>query len=587
MKMITAIMSTGSLRSATTRVRPGVSRRVVSASSALSLLYTASLLASLAGCNFSDDAKTDANSKLDLACGNYCAQGRFKVFSGQAVHLEIEPTGEMSQVFYNIDPASTLLKPVTLNKTAHISGHATGAEVMAADFDRLNVRDNPDSFSDILAIPSVNRISFLSPRAPTAKSRLQRDGGFGIDLLSGLSYTLILNPAGLKNHAPIHIDAGVINDDGRVDFVIDKNPLHLTGRVMIDDVPANYENGLPHIQARLMLGSRLISSVREIDTEGKFSLEVAKPISADASSLPLNLIIEPTDFETALPRIKQKLDIDVLNNDFDAGDINLGTLKKPLKVTFEVRGSDDSVISNAILYLRAPIGSGVALLKKQVNKSGETKFNHLYEGHYDIAVIPPVDSQFAMRVIKDVEFDSRENIQISIDLQKREGLSANVVGPLNEKVSGAQIQFARIGEIGNFATEDIYDDNLFKLTATTNDEGKVCNRAFGFTTADKNECTALLLDEGRYLAHIIPPAGSELAHKWITFDFPDKNELSIRLDQPEILVGQILKADGKTPASRAFVTVYLAETNMHNQPKMIGNAITDDKGFYRAFVSAP
>ncbi len=162
-----------------------------------------------------------------------------------------------------------------------------------------------------------------------------------------------------------------------------------------------------------------------------------------------------------------------------------------------------------------------------------------------------------------------------------------MLNPLGQKVSGAQIQFSRIGEIGNFATEDIFDDNLFKLTAMTNKDGKVCQRQFGFSTANEDECSALLLDEGRYLAHIIPPAGTELAHKWITFDFPEKNELSITLDQPELLMGRVVKNDGITPAVRAFVTVYLAETTMHNQPKIIGNAITDDQGYFRAFVSAP
>lgn len=508
------------------------------------------------------------------------------MFTGQAIHLEVEPTGELSQVFYNIDPATTAYKPLKLKKLAHITGHASPVDKIPSFAFANTNRDKSDAFADIIAIPHVNRISFLAPRIQTLKKRLQTDAQFSIDLLTELSYTLVLNPAGLKNRAPIHINAGIITDDKSFEFRVDESPTRLSGTVVFDanSVPTDSR---PHMHTRLMLGTRLVSSVGEIDEAGKFSLEVSHPLFHDAENQPLNLIVEPLDLETALPRIKHKLNLDMVKEDFNVGDINIGMIKKPIAVTIDVRGSDESAISDAILYLRAPVGAGTAVVTKQVNKSGSTKFNHLYEGKYDIAVIPPVDSKFAMRVIKDVAFDSQDSFQLSIYLEKREPLTAYVSSPLGQKVNGAQIQFSRIGEIGNFATEDIYDDNLFKLTAITNDDGKVCHRKFGFTTANENECATLLLDDGRYLAHIIPPAGTELSHKWITFDFPEKNELSIILDQPEILVGHVVKPDGVTPAARAFVTVFLAETNMHNQPKMIGNAITDDKGYFRAFVSTP
>lgn len=572
MKKITAIMFIGSLPSATILVKA-------------CLLPIFFALLSM-GCDFNDNSSNTINSKNDHSCGAQCDQGRFKIFSGQAVHLEIEPTGEISQVFYNIDPSSLGKQPIMLNKIAHIRGQAIGAQFMPIKPDRTKSHDRLDAFSDIIAIPSVNRISFLSPRVPTSKSRLQKDAGFEMDLISGLAYTLILNPSGVRSRAPVHINAGIISDGNDFHFVIEENPSKLTGRAVFDN-DTKTESKFPHLRARLMLGSRLISSVGGLDSSGQFSLEISRPLFKDEETQPVNLIIEPLDFETALPRVKHPLDIAMLNSDMDVKEINLGSLKKTFSVNIEVHGSDDSLIGNANLYLRAPIGAGIALMKKQVDKSGSTRFSHVYEGRYDIAVIPPVDSQFAMRVIKNVDFDSQENIQISIDLQKREGLTAEVLGPLGQKISGAQIQFSRIGAIGYSATEDIFDDNLFKLTATTNDDGKICHRKFGFNTSDKSECSALLLDEGRYLAHIIPPAGTELAHQWITFDFPEKNQLAIRLDQPEIMIGQILKPDGKTPSSRAFVTIYLAETDMHNQPKMIGNAITDDKGFFKAFVSAP
>ena len=192
-----------------------------------------------------------------------------------------------------------------------------------------------------------------------------------------------------------------------------------------------------------------------------------------------------------------------------------------------------------------------------------------------------------MKLIKNAEFLANgENGKIIIQLSRRELLHGTLMDDKNAKVNGAQIELSRIGKIGDFATEDIFDDMLFKLTATTNEEGRICQRRFGFATSNQDDCTPLTLDEGRYLAHITPPPGSKLAHHWLTFDFPKTSTLEIKLEVPQILMGKILAADKISPIKRAFVTVYLAENNLHNQPKVIANAITDDSGNFRAFISA-
>lgn len=555
---------------------------------ALRLIVLVPIVLPLACGSADEDAIAIRNPISDYVCKDNCEVGRFfKPFSRQAVHLEIEPTGEMSQVMYNVDPAHLKTHPLVLKKTIRVTGRAPGAEPYLVEQQSRNGYDKPAAFSDIIAIPLLNQIGFLSPRIPTSKSRLNMDAEFQIDLLSGLSYALILNPAGSRDRAPIHVNVGTLLADGRIDFPADKTSTKITGRVISQDTEIFVNQAMPLMHARVIQGSRLVSSLGMVSGDGKFSLELSSPLFGDPVDQPITLIVEPIDIETALPRIKQKLKPDLLKKDLDVGNINLGKLKKPISVTIEIHGSDDSTIGNAFLYMSAKVGAGESLVKKQVDGSGTTIFPHLYEGTYDIAIVPPFESKFAMRVVKAVEFDSHDNTQISIDLQKREALNATVSAPTGRTISGAQIEFSRIGEIGDFATEDIYDDMLFKLTASTNDEGRICHRKFGFSTSDKNECATLVLDEGRYLAHIIPPAGSQLSHKWVTFDFPEQNMLSITLDQPEMLVGQILAADFETPIKRAFITVYLAENSVPNQPKVIGNAITDDQGFFRAFVSTP
>lgn len=539
----------------------------------------------VAGCAKIDaESQSEKSNLASYACKGQCDSGRFKMFSGRAVHLEIEPMGEMTQVFYNIEAKSLSTTPVVLKNVIEISGHAQGADSLLS-LEATNSRhDNLVSFFDIVAIPSINNIDFLSPRVQTKKSLLTKSG-YHINLLSNLAYTLILNPSGAIDRAPILLTPGLITTDQKLDFLVDKKRTLISGRVIADGYNIFLNTPSPFMRARVMQGSRLISSVATVDSDGRFSLEIANPLFAEENNQPINLIIEPISSDSPLPSVKEKLALHQLKKDVDLGTISLGNLNPPISVTVEVHGSDDSTIGNALLYLNAKIGTGEMLIKRQLDTSGTTKFTELYEGNYDIAIVPPFTSTFAMRVVKNIDLDSQENIQISIDLQKRQSLNAIVLKPMNLPVSGAQIELSRIGETGNLATEDIYDDMLFKLTAITNDDGHVCHRKFGFSTSNKDECDSLLLDEGRYLAHITPPAGTELAHKWITFDFPEQNQLAIVLDHPEMLVGQVLSPDYQTPISHAFVTVYLAEMNTHNQPKMIGNAITDERGFFKALVS--
>lgn len=531
---------------------------------------------------------TPLSKDSNITCNGICDFADFKTFTDRAVHIEVEPPDGLTQVFYHQDPQHLGSTPLVLNKIARIVGDCQGVHTnLFAKLSEENLKEN-SAATDIIAIPSVNKISFVSPRIPTVKSKLYSDSGYQIDLLAGLSYTLILNPAGALDQAPVYIDAGLIEQDQRFDFTTPRSLPKLTGRLVAESNAVLHPDDQIHMAARVMLGSRLISSIDHLDTDGSFSLEISPLVHGlDPDQSPINLVIEPLDLENSLPRVKHKLDPSILAADFDVGDLPVGVTKKPHSLTVEIHGSDDTPIGNALLYMSAPVGAGVSMIKKQVNATGSANFPKIYEGKYDIAVIPPVDSPFAMRVIKAINLDGNGNMELSIDLQKREQLKAIVLGPSGKHVSGAQIQFSRIGESGTIATEDIYDDNLFKLTAATNDEGTICQRKFGYSTTDRDECSALLLDEGRYLAHIIPPAGTALAHKWITFDFPEKNQLAITLDQPEVLQGQIMKPDRKTPASRHYVTIYLAETNMHNQAKMIGNAITDEKGYFQAFVSAP
>ncbi|HXW52609.1 MAG TPA: hypothetical protein VEL47_00760 [Myxococcota bacterium] len=565
-------MLIGSFRLATIPVR----------SSWTVILQCVGVLLLTEACDPSSNLKAIGESQIDYNCQNKCEQHDFTTFSGKAVHLEIEPIGEIAQVFYYVDTKNLKTTPITLRNVIKVKGRAPGAESLIL----ANLEPNFEGgdFTDIIALPMINNTDFLTPRLQTRKAHLT-SAGYQIELLSELSYTLILNPGGFGSRAPIHVNPGVLTSNQNLNFLVDAATVKGRGRVISDNPDLFARSDLPIMRVRLMQGPRLASSVAEIDHSGSFSLSVTKPLFHDLAEQPLNLVIEPIDTESALPRIKQKLSYETVQRDFDLGVISLGDLKKPLSTTIDIRGSNKSIIGHAYLYLSARVGQGSNLIKKQVAASGTAEIHELFDGRYNIAVLPPFDSPFAMRLLRDVEFEAGKDSKLSITLDRRKELSATVTGPRGQAIGGAQIELLRIGEIGNLASEDIYDDMLFKLTAVTSEDGRVCHRRFGFSTSDNDRCDNLLLDEGRYLAHIIPPAGTELAHLWLTFDFPEIQELALVLEQPDVLVGQIVASD-QTPIKSAFVTVYLAESNPHNQAKMIGNAVTDDRGFFRAFVSS-
>lgn len=522
----------------------------------------------LAACHGYENSDPMADALSDYICQDKCDRVYFKPFKDQMVHIEIEPAGEMSQIFYNVEPENLSSSPIILREPVNVSGTVVGDKsLVVAERTR---RDKSAVFSDIIALPLAND-RFFSPRTPTVKTSLSMDARFSMTVLSGIPYSLVLNPQGARNRAPFYVNVGVLNDEKSLEFDLNDKQINISGRIIAKDrlIPSNDSEKL---QAKVMQGNRLVSSVGTVASDGKFSLEVSNPLFE--AQMPINLIIVPANSEMGLPKIKIKLKPEDLRADLDLKDIDIGSIEKPISAIIEVRG-DGALVPKSYVFLKAKIGVGESLLKKPMDLgSMDLK---VYPGTYDIAVVPPADSPFALQLLKSIDLKDKEKIVVT--LSKRQVLNAQVLAPTGIPVNKAQIEFFRIGEMDNFATEDIYDDMLFKLIASTDDQGHI-----GKSSAlGKNE-PGLLLDEGRYLAHIIPPAGSKLAHKWLTIDFPKEQNLVIDLGKPQVLAGQVVAFDGHTPIKRAFVTVYLAQ-NLHSQPKVMANAMTDEMGFFKAFVS--
>ena len=111
-----------------------------------------------------------------------------------------------------------------------------------------------------------------TPRVPVKKTRLSWSSGYSIDLLAGYSYAFVLNPQGLGNHSPVFAMAKRLADDQKLNFIVPHSPITLTGRVVAEDPRVLSDDGQSRMQAKILMGTRLVSSLGNLDSFGHFSL---------------------------------------------------------------------------------------------------------------------------------------------------------------------------------------------------------------------------------------------------------------------------------------------------------------------------
>jgi hypothetical protein len=497
------------------------------------------------------------STDLELfAPANY-ADSFLNVGEEQKVHVEVEAQGLSAQVFYLLNPRD-LAAGIKLRPTISIKGWAQGTQKY---LERDNAQKHHDSmarFSDILALPRTNTIHLLSPRMPALSTRLSSDQSFNIALLKGLSYTFVLNPSGLYDRPPFYWNLEQLHSEENIAFNLDEFGQFITGQIKFDGAKKD------QWQVRIIQGDRLVSSVSRVKKNGHFLVELSKPLFLGDEAL-LTVIIEPHDEESALPRFEKNIAINKLLEQPNLGKINLGRLDKLLTAHITLPGPGS-------IYLKGRVGNGEVNIKKMLELQGPTIIEEIYEGIYDIAVIPPPESPWGMRIVEKVDI-SGPIFTMSLKWPKRALLNATVSNKNNKIIAGAQIEFSRLG-----TAENMLSHLPLTFTATTNNRGQICQ------ASQQSPCEGLALDEGRYEAHIIPPPGSDYAHGWETFDFPLTQKLKFTLLETQKLRGKILGPDQISPVSQAYVTIYAGDSSPYGEAKILANTITDASGSFHAFV---
>jgi hypothetical protein len=579
MKRTTQIMPIGSSTSATIPAKP---------TGHVGIIYCLTMLVAafaLTSCDKKGDDGLDLGGQKVQWVNNY--QPTATVETWPLVHLEVAPMGEPSQFFLDVDLRKLANDPLVLKSSVEVKGQmAAAVKILQEERTFATDKNTGPFFGDVIAIAQNNFSPARQYTRPMVKTRLDMEGNFSLVLTQGENYFVIVNPHGLMDEPPITTLISNVSDPQAVTFAMPVEPTFVSGKIVVKD-----ENLLAKLatdaKVRLFRGRRLVSATSKINGDGSFRAKYFDPSLNSSFFEPLTLYISSQSSDIQWPMFRHEITKPQEGlAELDLGVIALGDLNGPLSRSFAIKGDDQVAVPGAFVLLGSNIGKGEVISKRQADGGGNLLVSGLLEGTYDVAIIPPPQNEFGLKVLDGLKFKTGEPIDtLEVNLQRRSALEAHIKGPDGSAIEGVQVEFMRVGKIGAFATEDIFEDMLLKRTAISNSLGQVCRGAQPKIGEIESPCDALLLDAGKYLAHLIPPVGSVLAQEWMEFDFPEQNSFEINLKNPQLIKGRIVGPQGKP--RKAYITTYLAQHYTSTFPRVIGNTISDDEGVFMTPVSLP
>ena len=259
----------------------------------------------------------------------------------QKVHIEIEPQGHPAQVFYLLSNRD-LAAGISLRPTIQVRGWALGAEKY---LERDNAKEQHDSmtrFANILALPRANKVHFLSPRMPPIPTELSSDQSFTLALLQGLSYTIVLNPSGLYDRAPLYWNFEQLPTEANLAFNLEEYGQFITGQIKFTGAKKSLW------QVKILQSNRLVSSVSQVKTNGHFLVELSKQLFL-GDDVALTLITERADPESTLPQFTENFSPAELLKQPNLNKLDLGRLSSAVAASITISGPGH-------IYLKGKVG---------------------------------------------------------------------------------------------------------------------------------------------------------------------------------------------------------------------------------------
>ncbi|MDA0713126.1 MAG: prealbumin-like fold domain-containing protein [bacterium] len=513
--------------------------------------------------------------------------------SAQKIHLLIEPTeaGYQPQKFLNVSPEDDLpaLFSIKPSYTLDIK-----VDIKLPDFNKAP-RANLVSYKEILALVSDsiaivdNDTAAEETKGSEAisitnmpKTIDEKNGHFSFLLIADQKYKILFNPNGKNGLPPSRVDSQINTETSKI-INLDYKGSFLSGNIIFKQILPNELSNAYSV--KIMQNEYLVSSVNQLDQNGKFSVQLASPLfkqSKDKNKFTL-IAFPETDFQY-LPIIEEEFTLeqdDLIGKNINIIDINVATAKIEKNKTLSIVNNKKEPIAGAKITLKKLDHKRPIIQNLQTDKNGQVTITVL-RGTYTLNISFPTTGSHI--IYQNDTWKVNDSAEETITLaNSQKPVLGKVVDYNDEPVAGALISITRTEDKKDFILDKFSETDLWRIEARTNHEGKWCAQVKG---GPNDECPSIQLSKGKYQASFIPPPGSKLPYQNIFFTFPETELVSIKLTKPITIHGQINDQNNQSPINKAFVKIYAPSTNLKQNADflLLGQAITNESGEFVAYI---
>lgn len=498
------------------------------------------------------------------------------------VDIMVEPIGEPKQIFRNVALNSLKNEPLILQDIALVTGRVQGIETPLIREEKSFAEVSSDvpvlegSFSDFLVIPYENNSLYEKDVPFGIKGNLRPDGSFLMRLIAQERYWFIFNPEGALDKAPLVFLSPAIQKDEEITLT-PAIPLPFGGKITANDA-AILVLFLENARVRAFRGERQFSSVGKPTLDGSFFIEITHTTHEEKEAL--YLLLDNPDNTISWPIFRFPVEKKALNNPTHFH-MDLGKLNAFQPAHIEVSNAKNGEAKDAEVILKGNVGNGIATISTRLNEKGQARIDKVWQGIYEVAIIPPNESSLAVLSIPNVDFQTPEKMTLSATLQPRPRVHIAINDYQGENKNGFQVEITRQN-----LDASILNNFSFKGTFAVNNDGIVC----GLYSQQKDIselCPPLLLDSGKYVAHVIPSAGSLVSEKWISFAVGEENTVTIELEKPTLFNGLVKRKNDQLLGKMAYVTAFWSKSSFNQTLHTIGNAFALEDGLFEILLVPP
>lgn len=473
------------------------------------------------------------------------------------VHLEVRPADESGY-----EPQQLLDIPVTSERGRTVIELRPTVNVHGAVVDASLGGGVP---ADVIAV----QYGGIQGRAlvVTASTDMS-NGAFSLPLVEHDAYALVFQPSDgarpplfwerLYEVGPSLSGDQALQDGQPVTLPGADELLRITGRVTAGEGTAQL--GVEGLEVRVVDGARRVSSVARTDALGMFLVS----LPYGAAQVPLTLEVRPTQANRLNPTVR--VDLGLVEDHQELGDVKLGALQAPVPFAGIVRGPGGDPVPNASLYVHAELGNGRFAALLTTDEEGRYDAE-LRPARYDFVVVaPPSDPTAGLLASYSAEVGGEAPAPV-LNLPERLVLSGSVVDDEQAPVANATVQMTRVAGVSG-VVEPLLEGLAWTFHAVTDDEGKWQQR----------------VDPGRYRVVIVPDASTTRPRLTDLIDVDEEQDAHRFTLPPSSVVAGVVRGVANEAMGMATVTAYTSFSGESGAAIELGSAQTAIDGSFEILL---